>query len=110
MKRVLLYILLAVTVGVFAQQQINDAAEAGSETEQPASAARDSASEALEDQGQVEAGNSESEPLEDPGKAEPGAGENELREEPGEIETDDSDFRPSEEISEDFPVPLPSDI
>ena len=30
--------------------------------------------------------------------------------EPRETQPEDRDFKPSEEISEDFPVPLPSDI
>ncbi len=30
--------------------------------------------------------------------------------EPHETQPEDRDFKPSEEISEDFPVPLPSDI
>ena len=30
--------------------------------------------------------------------------------EPQEAQPEDRDFKPSEEISEDFPVPLPSDI
>ena len=36
--------------------------------------------------------------------------ENEPLEESAETDYSDEDFKPSEEISEDYPVPLPSDI
>ena len=108
MKRLLLYILLAVTLGVFAQQQIEDAAEAGSETAQAADAAQGDAGDLPENPVPPEPG--EGELLEEPPGAEPGDVEIELPEEPDEAVTDESDFKPSEEISEDYPVPLPSDI
>jgi len=79
MKRVLLYILLCISLAVFAQQQPGQDEVSGENQSQ----ATDSAGQEEEDQ-----------PPEESEDTEPG----------------DRDFKPSEEISEDYPVPLPSDI
>ncbi len=87
MRRILVYLLLAVSLGVYAQQQAGDPDAGAAETEQPAEAIAEAEAAVPEE---------EAEAIEDP-EAE--------AEEPLE-----DDFSPEEEISEDFPVPLPSDI
>ena len=81
MKRILLYMLLVIPMAVIAQTQTGEDVET---TDQPRQQT------AVEDN--------------DTDKSE------KSQESPGEAETSDSDFKPTEEISEDFPVLLPSDI
>jgi Ni/Co efflux regulator RcnB len=87
MKRLLLYLLLAMSAGIYAQQQDADEDQAASAAEQAAGDVPADRAEVPEDQ-------------EEPEQA-------------GEADTDvpdEQDFNPEEEISEDYPVPLPSDI
>jgi hypothetical protein len=83
MKRVLLYILLSVSLAVFAQQQSDQEVSAEREDKPAEAVTPKDATQPADDQ-----------PLE----------------ESGETGSSDKDFKPSEEISEDYPVPLPSDI
>ena len=78
MKRMLLYLLIVMSMAVFAQPQIEDDAETVDKTEQPAATGENNTDEPQEPS--------------------------------DETETSDPDFKPTEEISEDFPVLLPSDI
>jgi len=92
MMRALLYIVLSVSlclsVAVTAQQQTDQEASAASSDGPPGSA-----EQAVE-----------SNPPEEPGD------EDTSDENTSDENTSDKDFKPSEEISEDYPVPLPSDI
>lgn len=87
MMRALLYIVLSVSlclsVAVTAQQQTDQEASAAS-SDGPSGSAEQAV---------------ESNPPEEPGD-----------EDTSDENTSDKDFKPSEEISEDYPVPLPSDI
>ena len=78
MKRMLLYLLLVMSMAVFAQPQIEDDVETVDQTEQPAATGENNTDEPQESS--------------------------------DETEISDPDFKPTEEISEDFPVLLPSDI
>ena len=78
MNRMLLYLLLVISMTVFAQPQTDDDAETADKTDQPAATSETSSDEPQESS--------------------------------DETETSDPDFKPTEEISEDFPVLLPSDI
>jgi hypothetical protein len=78
MNRMLLYLLLVISMAVFAQPQTDDDAEKVDKTEQQATTGEKSTDEPQESS--------------------------------DETETSDPDFKPTEEISEDFPVLLPSDI
>ena len=87
MRRLLVYLLLAVSLGVYAQQQAGDTGTAAAETEQ----VPESTTEA---EAAVSADEAEATPEPETETEEPS----------------EDDFSPEEEISEDFPVPLPSDI
>ncbi len=113
MKRIFLYLLMAISVAVFAQQQASDDADSVDETqapaEQPAGTEKDSEEGAPEGSGKTAKGNEEliqSEPIAENGQD----NEDGPFQVSGESDPDDSDFDPDEEISEDYPVPLPSDI
>lgn len=82
MKRALLYILLSMSVC------LSLAVSAQQQADQETPAAND---------------NEPSASTEQPVESKP-------PEESGETDARDEDFKPSEEISEDYPVPLPSDI
>lgn len=95
MKRLLIYLTLVFSVAVFAQQQSATDEEPGDESEQ-LSAINDGGAKRV-----VEADPDPVPPLSDP-----------LDEEENTEVSDDAEkeFKPDEEISEDYPVPLPSDI
>ena len=115
MKRILLYFLMAFSMAVFAQPQAGDSApdsapdtnEAQIQTEQPPDAAQGSEEETLEASDKT--GNGDEAVAQQSADTGQDA-ENESPEILQETDPDDSDFKPGEEISEDYPVPLPSDI
>ncbi len=120
MKRILIYLLLVISMAVFAQQQSDSTNDAEAQTEQPAAGEKAREGEG-EDTGGEKAG------AESPGEADASliaqddpdqvltdGGDEEHQDEETEatvvIDPDESEFEPDEEISEDYPVPLPSDI
>ena len=109
MKRLLLYLLVTVSVAVFAQRQTDNSDEAKTQTEQPADAGQSSEGALLEASGETGTGDATEHQPEQPANASQD-NENEPLEASSETGPDDIDFKPSDEISEDFPVPLPSDI
>ena len=116
MKRKLLCLLLVISVAVVAQQvadnNTNEGDEGQAQAEQPAETVEpgeeDSmeSSDALEDS---ESGDGALMQIEIPADT-VSNGENDVLDASGEAQPDDSDFKPDDEISEDYPVPLPSDI
>lgn len=103
MKRMLLLLLLITTAAVYAQQQaVEDEPEALPQTEgaDGEAAADTGADDEAEDPPPVPQELLSDDEIE----------ELEVPEDEVEIATGDSEFTPEEEISEDFPVPLPSDI
>ncbi len=113
MKRILLYVLMALSMAVFAQQQAGDSADdsdgAQTETEQPADAGQGSEDEALKASAKINNADEAVSKTEKPTTTGQDS-ENESREASEDTDPDDRDFKPDEEISEDYPVPLPSDI
>jgi len=83
MKQILLYILLLFSVAVLAQQTADSETSTENENETSGSTEQPADSQSAD---------------------------NQPAEESGGPDTSDKDFKPSEEISEDYPVPLPSDI
>ncbi len=120
MKRIFLYLLMAISVAVFAQQQASDDADSVDETqapaEQPAATEKDSEENAPDGSGKTGKGNEEliqNEPIAENGqdnKDGPIQASGESDPDYTNFDPDDTDFDPDEEISEDYPVPLPSDI
>ena len=116
MKRILIYLALVVSVAVLAQQQLaslQDQAEGGAgNNEQAADASADESTGSETQPGQ--------EASEESTEAAPAANEDTQDGEANSVTTadgedpdpgqQDSDFEPTEEISEDYPVPLTSDI
>lgn len=116
MKKILMYLVLLVSVAGLAQQllfNLQDPAVGGAGNNKPpvdattdepvdpeSAAGRESGGEA---QDSDSAGNGESQD----GEASAEESTNNVALDP---EQADSDFEPTEEISEDYPVPLPSDI
>lgn len=122
MKRILFCLLVVFSLTVFAQPQSgnddavetrtvqlgdpckdvedksldsSDGSRSGEEAETPAQQLADDCEDnEPQDPLDVTAADDEEEPMEVPEESDP----------------DDEDFKPSEEISEDYPVPLPSDI
>ena len=117
MKRMLIYLLLVISMAVFAQQQSDSLNDAEAQTEQP-----DAGEEAREgeDTGGEKAGVDSPDEADatviaqdEPEQALIDSGDEEMGEETEAtevIDPDESEFEPDEEISEDYPVPLPSDI
>jgi predicted lipid-binding transport protein (Tim44 family) len=111
MKRMVLYLLLGTSLVVLAQQQFERAQESAA----PAGQAEDGAAANEGDAAAPEA-DPESDPESDPEAQgapadDPGpVAETEAAAEDEEASQADLDFEPDEEISEDYPVPLPSDI
>lgn len=125
MRRILMYLILAGSITVFAQLQLQDmettagaSGDAPGLTEQaenepgdkvtPAQGQSDSAA-AEPDASSTSAKQPVSTDDEYASKVEH-QGENEETDEAGDYQPSDEDFKPAEEISEDYPVPLPSDI
>ena len=115
MRRILMYLILAGSITVFAQLQLQDMENSGD-------------ARGLAEQAENEPGDKDT-TAQGPGDsvvAEPDAsntsgkqpvstdGENESvngeTDEAGDNQPSDEEFKPAEEISEDYPVPLPSDI
>lgn len=110
MKRMILYLLLGTSLVVLAHQQFEWAQE-------PAAPAGQAEDGAAADEG--EAATPEADPEAEAGAGDPAAAagddpgavaENQAAAEDEEAGEVDLDFEPDEEISEDYPVPLPSDI
>lgn len=114
MKRMVLYLLLGTSLVVLAQQQFERAEEPAA----PAGQAEDGAAASEGDAADPEADPETQSAAEDqaatagePGVDSPGpVAENQKAAEDEEASEVDLDFEPEEEISEDYPVPLPSDI
>ncbi len=124
MRRIVLYLMLAGSVTVLAQLQIQDMVNSGNASGQARQAAHKPGDEATPTEGTPTEGQSDSvadEPDdsntfgEKPASAddENASKEENVNEVAGEAEDSapsDDDFKPDEEMSEDYPVPLPSDI
>jgi len=119
LKRLIIYLFLVVSIAVYAQKQAEDADSSKEKpvTEQPEASGEDSAAESPDEPvPAVEEGSDDA--SEQPGEQSPElTGETSAEESDSEVAepVDDSgpsveDFEPDEEISEDYPVPLPSDI
>ena len=94
MKWALLFILLLVSAAVLAQQQADQKLpEENKQADQELSEENKNETSGISAGTETEV---DSEPVGESGESEPG--------------DKDKDFKPSEEISEDYPVPLPSDI
>ena len=116
MKRLLIYLFLVVSIAVYAQKQAEDANEdAGSEKpviEQPDTSGDDGTPESQDASSTAAEG---SEDVDEQSTELPG-GTSADQPDGGELEPEnesvpsEEDFEPDEEISEDYPVPLPSDI
>ncbi|MFT5140262.1 MAG: hypothetical protein ACI9H8_000570 [Lysobacterales bacterium] len=117
MKRISIYLLLLLSMAVIAQQVTDSAEDAEQESEEVV-AVQDAelTDESVDEQGTADdpdaaviaettksINESENEPLSD-GTDEEKTDLTEV------IDPDESEFEPDEEISEDYPVPLPSDI
>ena len=122
MKRLFIYLLVVGSITVFAQQMASEmAGEASGEEpgkEQPANPGQDNADGSPQEPGAADEGNGEDmaerpadeQPSEKPGSSSAG-GSDDQAPKPGDDDgPSDEDFEPDEEISEDYPVPLPSDI
>ena len=107
MKRMVLYLLLGISLAVLAQQQFEwapePAAPAGQAEDGAAANEGDAAAPEADPESDPEA---QGAPADDPGPV----AETEAAAEDEEASQADLDFEPDEEISEDYPVPLPSDI
>ena len=120
MKRIFLYLLMAISVAVFAQQQASDEPGSSDETqaaaEQPAGTEKDSEENAPDGSGKTGEGNEEliqNEAIAENGQENedgPFQASGDSDRDFTNFDPDDNDFDPDEEISEDYPVPLPSDI
>ena len=113
MKRILLYLLMAISMAAIAQQQAGDGAgnshAAQAQSEQRSDTAQGSEDETLD----TSTSNEDGDDAETQAEQAPDTGqhsEDEHSELLQQTDPDDSDFEPGEEISEDYPVPLPSDI
>ena len=93
MRRIVLYLMLAGSVTVLAQLQIQDMVNSGNASGQAKQAAHKPGDEATPTEGTPTEGQSDS-----------------VADEPDDSAPSDDDFKPDEEMSEDYPVPLPSDI
>ena len=119
MRRILMYLILAGSITVFAQLQLQDMETSGDAPVDTSGltgqAENEPAEEASPAEGQSDSvaaetaasNRSENMPVSKDG-------ENEIvkdeEDEAGDSGPSDEDFNPDEEISEDYPVPLPSDI
>jgi hypothetical protein len=115
LKRLLIYLFLVVSIAVYAQKQAEDAdASKGKPvTEQPEASGEDSAAESPDEPAPaVEGGEDDlnEQPAELPGETGADQSDSETVEPVDDSEPSVEDFEPDEEISEDYPVPLPSDI
>jgi hypothetical protein len=119
MKRLSIYLLLVFSMAVVAQQVVEQAEEPDPVAEQTGEAVPDDGSDPPEagDEGdapgipgeladETESG-STSQAEDEQAVEPPDAEDSEEGEDPG---PDEGEFTPEEEISEDYPVPLPSDI
>lgn len=103
MKRMVLYLLLGISLVVLAQQQFEWAQEPAAPSGQAEDGAADNEGDAAAPEADPEA---QGVLEDDPGPV----AETEEAAEDEEASQVDLDFEPDEEISEDYPVPLPSDI
>ena len=119
MRRIVLYLMLAGSVTVLAQLQIQDMVNSGNASGQAKQAANKPGDEATPTEGQrdsVAGEPADSNTLgEKPASAddENASKEENVNEVAGEAEDSapsDDDFKPDEEMSEDYPVSLPSDV
>jgi hypothetical protein len=99
-RHILLYFLLALSLSIFAQTQPGD-------DDEPQTLPEPLTETAL-DPDEPPAG--EAEPADQPAAEVDQVVADQTLEEPVESSPVESDFEPDEEISEDFPIPLPSDI
>ncbi len=119
MRRIVLYLILAGSVTVFAQLQLQDMVNSGDASGQAEQAENEPGDEATPTGGQSDSVADEPDASNTSGEK-PGSADDEyaskdenVNEEAGEAEDSvpsDEDFKPDEEISEDYPVALPSDI
>jgi hypothetical protein len=113
MRRILFYMLLGASLAVFAQQQFfqSEAPQGGDE---PAAAGNPEGGQDAENEPGDDAGPDASGVPPDAGGAgaAPGAviEADGVQAEDGVADAANEEFEPDEEISEDYPVPLPSDI
>ena len=119
MRRIVLYLMLAGSVTVLAQLQIQDMVNSGNASGQAKQAANKPGDEATPTEGQSDSVADEPDDSntfgEKPASAddENASKDENVNEVGGEAEDSapsDEDFKPDEEMSEDYPVPLPSDI
>ena len=119
MRRILMYFILAGSITVFAQLQLQDMATTSGASDDASVLAEQTENEPAEEatpaEGQSdsveakpdESNTSEKMPVSKDGEIE---SVNEETDETGDNQPSDEDFKPDEEISEDYPVSLPSDI
>ena len=124
MKRMLLYLLVVFSLTVYAQQQSDNGETVEPRTAQPAEPCKDIDDDSQDTSGGARSGDETEIPAEqrsdpckdneierqDPLDMTAADVKEETNEAPEESNPNDADFKPSEEISEDYPVPLPSDI
>jgi hypothetical protein len=109
MKRKWIYLALLASVAVFAQQQATD-------DEDPSAPEEIAETASPQGDGDIDSGDPENQDelnedglAIDPEVLEPPE-EDEIPDPEAELADPETDFEPDEEISEDYPVPLPSDI
>ncbi len=99
MKRILIYLLLVVSMAVFAQQQTESPQTENTEAKQ-----------AVTDEQQAESEAPVSDVADDGAEISSQEAEEAYLDLDEVIDPDETPFEPEEEISEDYPIPLPSDI
>jgi hypothetical protein len=119
MRRIVLYLILAGSVTVLAQLQIQDMVNSGNASGQAKQAENKPGDEATPTEGQSDSVADEPDDSNafgeksastDDEKASKNENVIEVADEVEDSAPSDEDFKPDEEMSEDYPVPLPSDI
>ncbi len=125
MRRILMYLILAGSITVFAQLQLQDMETAGDARGLAEQSENEPGDKVTPAQGQSDSAAAEADASSTSGKLPVSTddeyaskvehqgeneGVNEDTDEAGDSQPSEEEFKPAEEISEDYPVPLPSDI